>query len=237
MKIGSKTLIKIVENTICKTIVIHGQNVGSIIGLRLSQIALNSITLTVIQQEVIIGILIGDGYIETVGIKGQPMVQFNQGFIHLSYVLFLFNFLAPLCTHYPSLIRQRDGLYSLQIYTRCLLCLSPIYNTFMVNGHKIIPQNIEELLSPRALAFWSMDDGSLAGSGFYLNTQSYSYDEHIMLQNALLNKFNLQTSIHKHGDKYKLYIRAKSMDNFRSIVRPYFVDSFLYKLNSKPKGK
>ena len=41
MKIGSKTLIKIVENTICKTIVIHGQNVGSIIGLRLSQIALN----------------------------------------------------------------------------------------------------------------------------------------------------------------------------------------------------
>ena len=58
-----------------------------------------------------------------------------------------------------------------------------------------------------------------------------------MLQNALLNKFNLQTSIHKHGDKYKLHIRAKSMDNFRSIVRPYFVDSFLYKLNSKPKGK
>ena len=199
--------------------------------------SLKSITLTVIQKEVIIGILLGDGHIKTVGIKGQPMVQFNQGFIHLSYVLFLFNFLAPLCTHYPSLIRQRDGLYSLQIYTRCLLCLSPIYNTFMVNGHKIIPQNIEELLSPRALAFWSMDDGSLAGSGFYLNTQSYSYDEHIMLQNSLLNKFNLQTSIHKHGDKYKLYIRAKSMDNFRSIVRPYFVDSFLYKLNSKPKGK
>ena len=165
------------------------------------------------------------------------MIQFNQGFVHLPYVLFLFNFLSTLCTHYPSLIRQRDGLFSLQIYTRCLSCLVPIFELFVVNGHKIIPENIADFLSPRALAFWSMDDGSLAGSGFYLNTLSYTYAEHIILQKALLNKFNLETNIHKHGDKYKLYIKAKSMNHFRSIVFPYFVDSFLYKLNYKPKSQ
>ena len=56
------------------------------------QTALNSIILTKIQKEVIIGILLGGGQIKTVGIKGHPMIQFNQGFIHLSYVLFLFNY-------------------------------------------------------------------------------------------------------------------------------------------------
>ena len=90
------------------------------------------------------------------------MIQFNQGFLHLPYVLFVFNYLSPtnyttllFCTHYPSLIvRQRDGLFYLQIYTRCLLCLTPIYNNFIVNGRKIIPVNIAQWLSPRALAFF-----------------------------------------------------------------------------------
>ena len=138
-KIGLKKLNKIEVNTICKAITVHGQFQGSSIGLRLSQTALNSIILTQLQRDVIIGILLGDGHIKTVGIKGQPMIQFNQGFVHLSYVLFVYNYLAPLCTHYPSLIRQRDGLFYLQIYTRCLLCLTPIYENFVVNGCKIIP--------------------------------------------------------------------------------------------------
>nr|YP_010170392.1 LAGLIDADG homing endonuclease [Phanerochaete carnosa]QRZ60374.1 LAGLIDADG homing endonuclease [Phanerochaete carnosa] len=79
-----------------------------------------------------------------------------------------------------------------------------------------------EWLSPRALAFWSMDDGSLSESGFYLNTLSYTLDEHVLLQKALQVKFNIETNIHKHGTKYKLYIKAKSMNQFRSIVLPYF---------------
>ena len=66
-----------------------------------------------------------------------------------------------------------------------------------------------------------MDDGSLSESGFYFNTLSYTLDEHIILQKALQIKFKLETSIHKHGNKYKLYIRAKSMNQFRSIVLPY----------------
>ena len=93
---GSKKLVQIEGNYICKSIVIHGQQTSSSIGLRLSQIALDSIVLTQIQKDVIIGILLGDGHIKTVGIKGKPMIQFNQGFIHLPYVLFVFKFLNPI---------------------------------------------------------------------------------------------------------------------------------------------
>lgn len=78
-----------------------------------------------------------------------------------------------------------------------------------------------------------MDDGSLSESGFYFNTISFSLEENILLQKMLNRKFNLESNIHKHKDKYKIYIRAKLMAMFRFIVYPYFLDSFYYKLAHK----
>lgn len=56
IKIGSNKLAKIEANTVCKAIVVHGQYQGSSLGFRLSQTALNSISLTQIQKDIIIGI-------------------------------------------------------------------------------------------------------------------------------------------------------------------------------------
>jgi hypothetical protein len=78
-----------------------------------------------------------------------------------------------------------------------------------------------------------MDDGSISESGFYLNTHSYSLEENLILQKALKSKFFLYTNLHKHGNKYKIYIRGKSMEYFRYIVLPYFSESFFYKLYKK----
>ena len=72
---------------------------------------------------------------------------------------------------------------------------------------------------------------------FNLNTLSYTLEEHNILQRALQIKFKLETNIHKHGNKFKLYIKAKFLNNFRNLVLPYFSDSFFffYKLYAKPK--
>jgi len=78
-----------------------------------------------------------------------------------------------------------------------------------------------------------MDDGSISESGFYFNTHSYSIEEQTILQQILNSKFHLETNVHKHGNKYKLYIKAKSMPIFRFIVYPYFIESFYYKLYPK----
>uniref|UniRef100_UPI002237B00A LAGLIDADG endonuclease n=1 Tax=Ramaria cf. rubripermanens TaxID=2016387 RepID=UPI002237B00A len=169
------------------------------------------------------------------------LIQFNQGFIHLPYVLF-FNakFSSPpfrVCTHYPLLIQARDGSFSLKLYTRCLLSLNPIFDLFIVNGKKTISPNLVNSISSRSLAFWAMDDGSLSESGFYFYTLSYSIEEHLILHKILNSKFNLETNFHKHGNKYKLYIRSKSMPIFRFIVYPYFIESFYYKLYSKTINK
>jgi hypothetical protein len=42
----------------------------------------------------------------------------------------------------------------LQFFTRSLPCITELYSLFYVNGVKVIPQNIYELLTPVALAHW-----------------------------------------------------------------------------------
>lgn len=41
-----------------------------------------------------------------------------------------------------------------------LPCLNYYYDLFYLNGIKIIPKNIAELLTPRSLAILNFDDGS-----------------------------------------------------------------------------
>ena len=86
-------------------------------------------------------------------LNGNPTIQFNQGFVHLPYILFLFQILAPLCVHYPSLVKRGDGSFYLQINTRCLASLNPIFDLFIFNKVKIIPKNISDYLTARSLAF------------------------------------------------------------------------------------
>ena len=91
------------------------------------------------------------------------------------------------------------------------------------------------LLTPRAIAYWYMDDGTLLKSGlnFYtyvLNTQNFSYIEQIQFKKILFDKFKLFVSIHKDLDKYKLYIQAKSRSDFEKLIKPYILPSFFYKI-------
>ena len=59
-------------------------------------------------------------------------------------------------------------------------------------GCKIIPHNLEDLLTARGLAYWIMDDGYKFNKGFYICTESFNQKEHEMLINILKkNNFNL----------------------------------------------
>jgi len=76
-----------------------------------------------------------------------------------------------------------------------------------------------------------MDDGSKTKSGFHFNTFSFNKTEIELLRKVLLNKFNLITTIHSHKKGLRIYIVANSMDHFKTLVKPYFTPSMLYKLD------
>ena len=69
-----------------------------------------------------------------------------------------------------------------------------------------MPTNISELLTPRSLAFWIMDDSQRVKSGgVTMCTDSYSTSEISILREALKLKFNLETTIHYKKGKDDIF--------------------------------
>lgn len=96
--------------------------------------------------QVLVGILLGDGNIRKPTPNSNPQIQYNQGFKNLNYMLNISLLLSSILTHYPSLVQSRDKKMYLHLHSRCLACLIPLYNLFIVNGHKRIHLNIYDLL-------------------------------------------------------------------------------------------
>ncbi len=77
-----------------------------------------------------------------------------------------------------------------------------------------------------------MDDGYKHSSGVSLCTDSYTKEEVLLLINILKNKFNLNSNLMKHGvNNFRIYIKKESIENLKTLVKPYFIPSMLYKLN------
>lgn len=73
-----------------------------------------------------------------------------------------------------------------------------------------------------------MDDGNKTGSGFRISS---SFSSYLKLIELLEKKFQLKCSLHiysKKNNQYRIYIKIKSMNPFKSLVLPYFHESMLY---------
>ena len=102
---------------------------------------------------------------------------------------------------------------------------------FYLANVKKVPNNIHELLTPRGLAFWIMDDGSRQGSGLHISVYAFTNEDVDKIIFTLQGKFNLKCSIHYNRDnKPRIYIFKESMDNLIILVKAYFIKEMLYKL-------
>ena len=57
-----------------------------------------------------------------------------------------------------------------------------------------MPSIITELLKPRGLAYWIMDDGSKQNKGLHLNTYGFTYEDVLILKTTLQNLFSTHIS-------------------------------------------
>ena len=100
---------------------------------------------------------------------------------------------------------------------------------------KIVPADIGTWLNPQVLAYFFMDDGSKTKKNYYLNTQGFTFEDQLKIQEALLN-LDVKSSVKK--DKisknkvlYKLEINEQSNNVFVNLLKPYILPVFMYKLN------
>jgi hypothetical protein len=111
------------------------------------------------------------------------------------------------------------------------------YKSLFYNSEniKIVPSNIQNLLTPIGLAYWIMDDGSIQNKGLHLNTYSFTHEDTLVLKRTLENMFGYNTlkcSIHKHNKGERIYIWEESMDLLRSKISQFMHKDMLYKINS-----
>lgn len=128
-------------------------------------------------------------------------------------------------------IRKDLTHYAIYFRTRGLPCFSELRSLFYIDKTKVIPENIYNILTPVALAHVIMGDGSAHKHGLILCTDSYKLVEVVRLMNVLIIKYRLECTLRFHTPTQpRIYIRAKSMPILRELVKPYMIESMLYKI-------
>ena len=107
---------------------------------------------------------------------------------------------------------------------------SPLANASRFHGIKRIPLNLEQYLTPFALALWIMQDGGSVSSGLRLATHSLTVEDVTRLCLILHKKYDLKCTVHLKKEGPTLYIWAESMPILRNLVLPYMLPSMHSKL-------
>jgi hypothetical protein len=196
------------------------------------------LVLTDIQKDILIGTLLGDASMSLRNGKPHYSVKFEQGEIHAPYIEHLYQIFesftgSPPEWRFTNKEHTRRALwFRTYRHDQLIFYWNLFYKTKPDQSKvKIVPTNIHQFLTPRALAYWFMDDGSKKENTFVLHTQGFEKHESEKLCEALKRNYNIVSNLHKDKDYWKIYINQQSAETFKDLVKPYVIDCFAYKLN------
>jgi len=184
-------------------------------------------SLTEHEQAVVIGCILGDGAMRC---KKNALLEINHSAKQKSYVDWKYNALRRFVTTPPKIRCGGFNRVAYRFTTRSLPELTTLYNRFYENNIKIIPKDLK--IEPLSLAIWFMDDGCKSYRAIYLNTQKFDFKSQVQLIRFLKEQFKIKASLNKDKIYYRLRIAVESMQRFKSIIRPYVLPQFRYKLPS-----
>ena len=187
-------------------------------------------TLTDIQKEALIGIILGDGCIERPKVTHNARIRIEQSYPEKSeYLKSLFELLEPLTAMEPTMLtrdnKNRGVLtHTLNFITLSMPCLNYYHELFYKDNVKIIPRNLEELLTARGLAYLIMDDG---GKSVYnqtiLHTRSFKKEDVEYLQKVLNENFELRTRLEeKAKNQWVIYIPVRQKNKVNRYSRSIY---------------
>lgn len=193
-------------------------------------------------EDVVIGTLLGDAKL-TFSDLGNAAYVCEQGDLHKDYIDSLFKLFKDYTkndslTEYTRVDKRTDKVtVSYHFSTVTLPIFYQYVELFYVKVPdtrrviKVVPANISDLLTPRALAYWIMDDGQyVKRGGVTLCTDSFTLDEVNLLKGVLENKFGLICTLHVKNKGNRIYISGKSLPLLRAELTKYMHPSFMYKL-------
>lgn len=194
--------------------------------------------LSVIQQEILIGTLLGDGRLESRSKNGSARLRIHHAESQKDYLFWKYGIFRNLVVRKPWQVtwqsKQTGNSYVAWFFhTKTLYELRSFHQLFYPTGKKIISLEMEKFLTPRALATWFMDDGCLSNKTIILNTQCFSIEQQHMLQQLLWKCVGVETTLNKDRLTYRLRMNQQNAEQFQSIIEPHVHRSMQYKLTPR----
>jgi DNA-binding transcriptional regulator WhiA len=196
-----------------------------------------TLSLNKLQRDILIGLMLGDGHLETQNNGKTYRLKVEQSAKRAEYVQWLYeNYKNFVQTLPQEKEKTRNGIVTKNIWFSTLSHGSfRFYAQQFYNGKKkVIPKIIGKLLSPIGIAVWFMDDGSAKSRKHrakIFNTQCFSKEEVLLLIKILKDKFKINAKLREQKDGYQIYILSESVDDFQKLIGKYVIDSMRYKLD------
>jgi hypothetical protein len=187
--------------------------------------------LTRFQKEVLFGILLGDGSLQWNERKTKCRLRFtqkNESYCFHVYTIFR-NFVAT-----PPKQNKKTGVW----YWNTVQCEQFRFyrqQFYAADGKKKIPKLIHRWLTPRTIAYWYMDDGSIKekkkSTAVRFCTDCFSYQDIQRIGRAFERVYQLKTSIVAQGSFRRIGIAGgENGKRFGHLVAPYIFPSMNYKI-------
>lgn len=192
------------------------------------------IPLSDIEFQVIIGTVLGDTHLYKKYENGDTAGTCNHCLDQEEFIFTKYEYLKNISLK-PKLVNKYDERFKIPNYQQWYWyinanpALNDIYCKFYKNKIKFIDKELFSKIEPLGLAIWYMDDGSKYQDfgGYLLCTHGFSKKDLNIIQEVLLFKFNINTSVNSQNG---LYILSDSTFAFKKLIEPFIVDSMKYKL-------
>ena len=185
-------------------------------------------SLTQTQKSIIIGSILGDGYLRVIKGRRNAFLEINNSVKQKEYVDWKYNQLKSIVKSPPKSRRSNGNRVAYRFYTRQHPELTGLWQRFYKNGCKTIPDNLQ--LNPIILAVWFMDDGSKCRlSDIYLNTKQFDDESQRRLIYAL-NELGLKVRLNKDKIYHRIRFIKSSLPKLNNLIERHIIPSMRYKI-------
>lgn len=211
-------------------LVVRGTNLGSRGGCDNYRVCQSKIP--PYYYNIFVGLLLSDGWLsEHSKTKPNLRLKFRQPYSQAEVIWYVLNNISHYCErspYYYSGLRKGKYLHHILIRTCSFPYFTELYSVFFFNKKKRLPENIYDLLTPLALAYWIIGSGvKLQGRGLLIYTDSFSIPEVVTLINVLIIKYRLVCKMQLDKDIPRIYISKNYMGLLMSIIKPHISTSVL----------
>jgi recombination protein RecA len=195
-----------------------------------------NLKLSQFQRSILVGLLLGDGHLESVTDNKTYRLKVEHSFKQKEYVDWLYGEFKSFITHEPYVkTKSLNGKQFLCCgFTTCSSGLFRFYaQQFYFKRKKIIPKTFAKLIDPLALATWFMDDGSFKSihhKTYIIHSVGYTKHDLQIVQKVLEKKFGIKVVLHMQYDRWRIYFLSETADRFKKLIEPYVIPSMKYKL-------